>query len=270
MNESNNFSFEQKKTKREQLKKKLKIIQIPFFLIRNSQSYYKRATRNDILKAKSKKSKNAKNLFNSKKYEKSKKNKNFPKFDIIERKRENNFCNKFDQEETVNDLHSNNYKKNYNAGDNRISQSHRFNFSVRDHFKAEDSMASYFRDPRSMGMLTLRKSEFSLNIDNIGNRTLRRFRYNDNMSTPILDKIPIAEMEKNIKEAQKSNRSNIDAESLNDNEDLCIICFANECNAVCMPCGHGGACIDCAQEIWQKSNGCFLCKTVIFCNLLEN
>lgn len=43
----------------------------------------------------------------------------------------------------------------------------------------------------------------------------------------------------------------------------CVICFAKKADAVCMPCGHGGACQSCAMKISLKNSQCFLCKKPI-------
>ena len=45
-----------------------------------------------------------------------------------------------------------------------------------------------------------------------------------------------------------------------DDDNLCIICFEKEANAVIMDCGHGGICYDCALENWKKGDNCVICR----------
>lgn len=61
----------------------------------------------------------------------------------------------------------------------------------------------------------------------------------------------------------KQNKAN-----LKQNEDsrlqknLCSVCFDKGSDSVYMPCGHGGLCFNCAIEIWKKSDDCYLCREV--------
>jgi len=48
-----------------------------------------------------------------------------------------------------------------------------------------------------------------------------------------------------------------------DNENLCFICCQKKADAVNLDCGHGGMCIECAQEAWKKQNNCVTCRKVI-------
>ncbi|KRW99801.1 hypothetical protein PPERSA_07878 [Pseudocohnilembus persalinus] len=63
------------------------------------------------------------------------------------------------------------------------------------------------------------------------------------------------------KQKEKSPYSNVNK---NDNEQIqeepCLVCFDNEPNAVNMPCGHGGICYECALDLLQKKEECFLCR----------
>lgn len=43
----------------------------------------------------------------------------------------------------------------------------------------------------------------------------------------------------------------------------CLICFDKNSNAVIMDCGHGGICYDCCIAMWQKNQGCYLCRKPI-------
>ena len=55
-------------------------------------------------------------------------------------------------------------------------------------------------------------------------------------------------------------------QDLND-DNLCIICFANQKNAVMVPCGHGRFCFDCGNECIRTFTGpdptCPLCRAPI-------
>lgn len=53
------------------------------------------------------------------------------------------------------------------------------------------------------------------------------------------------------------------AESVIDDDHLCIICFTNPQNCVNMPCGHGSLCIDCSLEIMEKSDTCCICRELV-------
>lgn len=54
---------------------------------------------------------------------------------------------------------------------------------------------------------------------------------------------------------------------LNESTVLCNVCFANEPDVVFMPCGHGGLCLKCAQDIWLATSECYLCRQSIECVL---
>ncbi|CAK79505.1 unnamed protein product (macronuclear) [Paramecium tetraurelia] len=41
---------------------------------------------------------------------------------------------------------------------------------------------------------------------------------------------------------------------------LCLICYEKESNMINQPCGHGGFCQECSQQMLSKSNMCLLCR----------
>lgn len=63
-------------------------------------------------------------------------------------------------------------------------------------------------------------------------------------------------------EQKNTGQPQPEQKSATDNND-CVICFAKKADAVCMPCGHGGACQSCAMKISLKNSQCFLCKKPI-------
>lgn len=44
---------------------------------------------------------------------------------------------------------------------------------------------------------------------------------------------------------------------------MCLACCNEVCNAIAMPCGHGGFCYDCSLASWTKSKQCAICREVI-------
>ena len=46
-------------------------------------------------------------------------------------------------------------------------------------------------------------------------------------------------------------------------ENVCLICYDHPPDAVFMECGHGGTCYDCALDVWQNTDECFLCRKSI-------
>jgi hypothetical protein len=43
----------------------------------------------------------------------------------------------------------------------------------------------------------------------------------------------------------------------------CSICFEHECNAVFLPCGHGGICIQCSGKLVGIKKKCVICRAFI-------
>eukprot|EP00828_Plagiopyla_frontata_P022204 TRINITY_DN2879_c0_g1_i2.p1 TRINITY_DN2879_c0_g1~~TRINITY_DN2879_c0_g1_i2.p1 ORF type:complete len:283 (-),score=38.46 TRINITY_DN2879_c0_g1_i2:323-1171(-) len=71
------------------------------------------------------------------------------------------------------------------------------------------------------------------------------------------------QFEKQISTTLPNNKNE---ESLTQDHQLqqqCLICCANQANAVNLNCGHGGLCYDCAIEIMKKNNECYLCRAPI-------
>ncbi|CAK59859.1 unnamed protein product (macronuclear) [Paramecium tetraurelia] len=47
------------------------------------------------------------------------------------------------------------------------------------------------------------------------------------------------------------------------NQEKCLVCYENTPNIVFVPCRHGGICQQCAEDVIQKSNECYLCRKTI-------
>ncbi|CAD8074040.1 unnamed protein product [Paramecium sonneborni] len=41
---------------------------------------------------------------------------------------------------------------------------------------------------------------------------------------------------------------------------LCLVCYEKESNMINMPCGHGGFCKECCEQLLRKSELCYLCR----------
>ncbi|CAD8154010.1 unnamed protein product [Paramecium pentaurelia] len=49
---------------------------------------------------------------------------------------------------------------------------------------------------------------------------------------------------------------------------LCLVCYEKESNMINQPCGHGGFCQECSQQLLSKSNYCMLCRKPVTHTLL--
>ena len=69
----------------------------------------------------------------------------------------------------------------------------------------------------------------------------------------------------NPNESQMSVESEIPQEPINPSESyiLCNVCFCEESDSVFMNCGHGGVCLTCANDIWNSTGECYLCRDQI-------
>lgn len=66
-----------------------------------------------------------------------------------------------------------------------------------------------------------------------------------------------------IRNRNRNLESNEEIEDLRDDEN-CLICLKNECNAVIMNCGHSGICFKCAQILLDDKGICHICRGKIF------
>lgn len=50
-----------------------------------------------------------------------------------------------------------------------------------------------------------------------------------------------------------------------EDDSTCIVCCESQCDAVFMPCGHGGICISCALFIFEQTESrCTMCRQVTY------
>eukprot|EP01017_Pseudomicrothorax_dubius_P025024 TRINITY_DN2667_c0_g1_i1.p1 TRINITY_DN2667_c0_g1~~TRINITY_DN2667_c0_g1_i1.p1 ORF type:complete len:274 (+),score=50.13 TRINITY_DN2667_c0_g1_i1:82-822(+) len=68
--------------------------------------------------------------------------------------------------------------------------------------------------------------------------------------------VPITEFQAKEPVAKEKEENNPVDQSVS----TCLVCFDRSPDAVVMPCGHGGLCYDCAVEIWEKTEECYLCR----------
>ncbi|CAK77596.1 unnamed protein product (macronuclear) [Paramecium tetraurelia] len=66
---------------------------------------------------------------------------------------------------------------------------------------------------------------------------------------------------RNIDKKQLEDQSTIKQEQQNQNsQKLCLVCYEKESNMINMPCGHGGFCNECCEQLLSKSELCYLCR----------
>ncbi|CAD8062650.1 unnamed protein product [Paramecium primaurelia] len=66
---------------------------------------------------------------------------------------------------------------------------------------------------------------------------------------------------RNSDKKQFEDQSQIKQEQQNQNsQKLCLVCYEKESNMINMPCGHGGFCKECCEQLLSKSELCYLCR----------
>ncbi|CAD8071274.1 unnamed protein product [Paramecium primaurelia] len=66
---------------------------------------------------------------------------------------------------------------------------------------------------------------------------------------------------RNFDKKQLEDQSSIKQEQQNQNtQKLCLVCYEKESNMINMPCGHGGFCKECCEQLLSKSEVCYLCR----------
>lgn len=67
----------------------------------------------------------------------------------------------------------------------------------------------------------------------------------------------------------KTTQTITESQKSKNDQDFCIVCYEKESSCIFLPCGHGGMCTECAEQIWRKTGECLFCKAVSI-NSLEN
>ncbi|CAK71853.1 unnamed protein product (macronuclear) [Paramecium tetraurelia] len=66
---------------------------------------------------------------------------------------------------------------------------------------------------------------------------------------------------RNSDKKQFEDQSQLKQEQQNQNsQKLCLVCYEKENNMINMPCGHGGFCKECCEQLLSKSELCYLCR----------
>eukprot|EP01017_Pseudomicrothorax_dubius_P009688 TRINITY_DN1333_c0_g1_i6.p1 TRINITY_DN1333_c0_g1~~TRINITY_DN1333_c0_g1_i6.p1 ORF type:complete len:677 (-),score=99.08 TRINITY_DN1333_c0_g1_i6:48-2078(-) len=69
---------------------------------------------------------------------------------------------------------------------------------------------------------------------------------------------PITEFLKSPDQDKQEN--DLETKRLDQSVSNCLVCFDRQPDAVIMDCGHGGLCYECAVELWEKTDACYLCR----------
>ncbi|CAD8079063.1 unnamed protein product [Paramecium sonneborni] len=59
---------------------------------------------------------------------------------------------------------------------------------------------------------------------------------------------------------QSSIKQNKQEQQNQNSQKLCLVCYEKESNMINMPCGHGGFCKECCEQLLSKSELCYLCR----------
>jgi len=78
-----------------------------------------------------------------------------------------------------------------------------------------------------------------------------------------LDPRPVKDILHGFSELSSPRSSSLTSSQYEEDAALCNICFANEPNAVIMPCGHGGICNTCSVDLFERDKTCPLCRNVL-------
>jgi len=86
------------------------------------------------------------------------------------------------------------------------------------------------------------------------------------VSVKDLENPEVGAQEQKEEEKPKETLADLDKheEKVENNENgKCVICFDGNQDAVYLPCGHGGVCYECAQEMIKTKGDCHLCRKPI-------
>ena len=290
-----------------QLKRKLKKIKIPLFLIKNSETFYKKATKKDIMQAKKNAPNKEKSDFVNDKdsISKSKTKKSNSKTGLFDKKKNkkgfrfNNQLEKFEkcnikdsfeslsprgieaqkqleEMEDITDEIISSQKSTNQRNLEEMSKKDKINkmkkmeilnkkFKTqkkRDLDKPKNVKRYFFEDDNSSYMREVIDDVSELSSETIkSNLDAARRSYRQSYRSWLEKSSARNYGSENVEKVEKMGE---EIQEKAEEEEICLICFENKPNAVLMPCGHGGGCLECAQDILKKSRVCFLCKSVIF------
>ena len=63
--------------------------------------------------------------------------------------------------------------------------------------------------------------------------------------------------------AAASSSSHIDCLDSSRHEEMCVVCYDNQQNAVLLTCGHGSLCFSCAVDVYRSTRECPLCRSKV-------
>jgi len=128
-------------------------------------------------------------------------------------------------------------KKKLISKESNSNDSSRYSENTKKESKIEES--SHYEDTLKDSMKKLR---YQFSLKNINNQ-----------------------FQSNIRESHKGNiiSSNDDEIVVVNDAKTCVVCMDKDVNAILIPCGHLGLCIECAKEIDSNSGFCPICRQKI-------
>lgn len=240
------------------IKRKLKKIKIPYFLIKNSETFFKRATKKDISNAKKKQELDAVSehvLRFSKREIDLKENSNKR---IFTNKIEVLKCYHFEDEGSENALDEELDERNYKSQTNKVLYTKIRKFIVKTNKIELEKRNSNLKNIQDYNINQIKKKQ-SDSWDNLGlkmNLFEDIFEETIPISSELIDKLGEVREESGLRHKKPSE---VEKSSL---DNLCLICCDEKAVGVIMPCGHGGICLECGKNLIQGSRECFLCKIV--------
>ncbi|CAK79713.1 unnamed protein product (macronuclear) [Paramecium tetraurelia] len=158
----------------------------------------------------------------------------------------------------------------------RIKEIHRISISKVPQFMVKLS-ATYFRKQEI--------NENQKNQNELGSSQDKKFRsisYSDVKKQKEIKKSPSQELEEDLTkkfdqllsspriklEVSESMAPELSSRGQYKQNVLCLVCYEKESNMINQPCGHGGFCQECSQQLLSKSNYCMLCRKPVTHTLL--
>ncbi|CAD8174123.1 unnamed protein product [Paramecium octaurelia] len=158
----------------------------------------------------------------------------------------------------------------------RIKEIHRISISKVPQFMVKLS-ATYFRKQEI--------NENQKNQNELGSSQDKKFRsisYSDVKKQKEIKKSPSQDLEEDLTkkfdqllsspriklEVSESMAPELSSRGQYKQNVLCLVCYEKESNMINQPCGHGGFCQECSQQLLSKSNYCMLCRKPVTHTLL--